>query len=73
MQSSIFCKLAKFNLLLGIYSILLKIEGIRRGAWVRRFETRLDAEADWHGRYLNGRRCEELSVALLQLKDTLVT
>ena len=54
--------------------------GIRRGlvvtmpgsqAWVRKFESPLDHQAGWPGRYINVRRCGGLSMVLLQLKDPL--
>ena len=54
--------------------------GIRRGlvvtmpgsrAWVRRFESPLDPQAGWPGRYINVRCCWRLSMVLLQLKDPL--
>ena len=40
-------------------------------AWVRRFETPLDPQAGWPGRYINVRCCGGLSMVLLQLKDPL--
>ena len=38
---------------------------------VRRFESPLDLQAGWPGRFINVRRCWGLSVVLLQLKDPL--
>ena len=40
-------------------------------ACVRRFESPLDPQAGWPGRYINVRRCGGLSMVLLQLKDPL--
>ena len=38
-------------------------------AWVRRFESPLDPEAGWPGRYINVWCCGGLSMVLLPLKD----
>ena len=66
-----------------IYSTPLEFAGkvgIRRGlvvtmpgsqTWVRRFESPLDPQAGWPGRYINVRHCGGLSMVLLQLKDPL--
>ena len=40
-------------------------------AWVRRFESLLDSQAGWPGRYMNVRRCGGLPMGLLQHKDPL--
>ena len=40
-------------------------------ALVRRFESPLDPQAGWPGRYINVRRCGGLSMVRLQLKDPL--
>ena len=54
--------------------------GIRRGlvvtmpgsqARVRRFESPLDPQAGWPGRYINVRHCRGLPMVLLQQKDPL--
>ena len=63
-----------------VFGFILATQGIRRGlvvtmpgsqAWVRRFESPLDSQADGPGRYINVRRCGELPVVLLQQKDPL--
>ena len=38
-------------------------------AWVHRFESPLEPEAGWPGRYINVPRCGGLSLVLLPLKD----
>ena len=40
-------------------------------ARVGRFESLLDPQAGWPGRYINVQRCKGLSMVLLQLKDLL--
>ena len=40
-------------------------------AWVRRFDSPLDPQAGWPGRYINVRRCRGLSMVLMQLTDPL--
>ena len=40
-------------------------------AWVCRFESPLDTQAGWPGRYIDARRCGGLSMVFLPLKDPL--